>query len=95
MINSSEFSAAVRHCVARAHARPAGVPVSVRDVMRAELERACFAAEAALLEERGKLKGLREPAHRAAQLLRIAAAAAEHQRLLAALFASEPSNCRR
>ena len=68
---------------------------TTRDVIRAELERACFAAEAALLEERGKLNGLREPAHRAAQLLRIAAAAADHQRCLAALFASESSNSRR
>jgi hypothetical protein len=67
---------------------------STRDAIRAELERACFAAEAAVLEERGKLKPLREPAQRAVQLLRIHAAQREHERCLTALFQSEPSNSR-
>ena len=69
--------------------------MSTRDAIRAELERACFAAEAALIEERGKLRRLRDPAHRAAQLLKIHAAQREHGRCLAALFETAPTNCRR
>ena len=67
---------------------------STREVIRAELERATLAADDAHRDELAKYHAQREPRARAAQWLRVQAAAAEHQRCLEALFATEPGNSR-
>lgn len=63
-------------------------------IIRDELERAALAANDALDAERRALARLTDPADRAAQQLRVQAAAVEAHRCLTALFSTEASTSR-